>query len=79
MQESRFDGGEVITPNASPSEVERALADRRNREVTLFYPGRITKLPNGQRVIRGEDSKWYIVLGESTKAPVLPREEEAGS
>ena len=75
MQESRFDGEEVITPNVSADDAVKAAADRRNREVKLFYPGRIAKLPNGQRVIRGEDSKWYIILGEATKAPALPREE----
>lgn len=39
MQEIRHDGAEVVTPNATPEDLQKALADARNKSVGVYPPG----------------------------------------
>lgn len=49
MQEHRYNGQDVLTPNVDVRQIERALNDPRNRAVTLHKAGSVIMLPDGSR------------------------------
>lgn len=49
MQEHRYNGHDVLTPNVDVRQFESALKDPRNKAVTLHKTGSIITLPDGSR------------------------------
>ena len=49
MQEHRYDGTDELTPNANMKDVERALADTKNKSVTLHKTGSIITRSDGSQ------------------------------
>ncbi len=57
MQETRWDGTDVLTDHATDKSFTRALDDVRNRSVTLHKPGSIVELKSGSYVV-DESGAW---------------------
>ena len=49
MQEYRYDGTDELTPNASIKDLERALANEKNKAVTLHKTGSIITRSDGSQ------------------------------
>ena len=57
MQEHRYDGTDVITPNADIKKLEEALEKELNKAVTMHKPGSIiTHMDGAQYVVQKNGS-----------------------
>lgn len=72
MQETSWEGEKKVTPEAMPEDIDRAVDDPNNKEVKLFRPGAMARLPGGQLCVRGDDGEWYCVMRRCIKEPPFP-------
>lgn len=68
MQELRRDGSEVLTPDVTMKEVEKAIKDPRNVSVRIHKPG--------ATFTSKSDCCKYKVLDDGEIAPLLSKEDK---
>lgn len=67
MQESRYDGSEVLTGRPTPEQIERAIADPRNRAVAIHKPGSSVKFGEDEYIVQF-DGTWKRVKSSAEVA-----------
>lgn len=58
MQESRYDGEVLLTDCVTQEQIERAIADPRNKTVALHRPGSAVTLPDGSEYVCQANGSW---------------------